>query len=113
MSQASGDKPLDPGAAQVIDKARRLMVIASLTTFIALAAVLGVIGYRVSQTVGSGPSTAMDAAALVPSGAKVVSTAIGEGRIAVTIEAGAAQEVRLFDLRTLQPAGRIRLTPKP
>ncbi|HET7850048.1 MAG TPA: hypothetical protein VFL51_13395 [Pseudolabrys sp.] len=113
MNEVSGDKPLDPGAARVIYKARRLMLIASLTTFIGLAAILGVIGYRVSQSVGSAPSAVVDAAAFVPPDAKVVSTAIGDGRLAVTVAAGGGQEVRLFDLRTLQPVGRIRLTPKP
>ncbi|HEX5508832.1 MAG TPA: hypothetical protein VFX37_10045 [Pseudolabrys sp.] len=112
MSQTSGEKPLDPTAAQTIQNARRLMLIASVTTFVALAAVLGVIGYRVSQSVGSVPSANKDAAVFVPPGAEVISTAIGDGRLAVTIETGGMQEVRLFDLRTLQPAGRIRLMPK-
>jgi hypothetical protein len=113
VSQTSGEKPLDPAAAQTIQNARRLMLIASVTTFVALAAVLGIIGYRVSQSGGSPPSANTDATAFVPPGARVISTAIGEGRLAVTVEAGGVQEVRLFDLRTLQPAGRIRLAPKP
>ncbi|MGC1467299.1 MAG: hypothetical protein WA792_16385 [Pseudolabrys sp.] len=113
MNQTSGENPLDPAAAQVIQKARRLMLIASLTTLIALAAVLVVIGYRVSRVGGSTPPPPPDVSALLPSGARVISTAIGEGRLAVTIEAGGAQEVRLFDLHTLQPVGRIALTPKP
>jgi len=114
LSQTSGENPLDPAAAQVIQKARRLMLIASLTTLIALAAVLVVIGYRVSRVGGSAPPPPPpDVSALLPSGARVISTAIGEGRLAVTIEAGGAQEVRLFDLHTLQSVGRIALTPKP
>lgn len=113
MTQTSGENPVDPAAAQVIHKARRLMLIASMTTLIALAAVLAVIGYRVSHGVGRASPPASDISALLPPGAKVISTAIGEGRLSVMIETNGAQEVRLFDLRTLQPAGRIQLVPKP
>jgi collagenase-like PrtC family protease len=42
----------DPEAARVIAKARRLMMIASLATLIAIAAVIGIIGYRVFKNEG-------------------------------------------------------------
>jgi len=113
LNQTSGENPVDPAAAQVIQKARRLMLIASLTTLIALAAVFIVIGYRVSRGGGSAPPPPPDVSALLPPGAKVISTAVGEGRLAVTIEASGGQEIRLFDLHTLRPAGRIQLTQKP
>ncbi|HWC92636.1 MAG TPA: hypothetical protein VG475_05905 [Pseudolabrys sp.] len=38
------DQPLDPQAAAHIARVRRLMMIASATTFLALAVVLAVIG---------------------------------------------------------------------
>ena len=41
------EKPLDPEAARIVARVRRLMMIASMTTFVAVAVVLGVIGYRV------------------------------------------------------------------
>ena len=56
----SGDdeKPLDPEAARIVAKVRRLMMIASLTTFIAVAVVIGVIGYRVFHQRGKGAAGA-------------------------------------------------------
>ncbi len=88
------------------------MMIASATTFIALAVVLGVIGYRVFRLEGSAPAIS-SADATLPAGAKVISTAIGDGHLAVTIETGAGIEIRLFDLRTLKPVGRLPFTIKP
>lgn len=79
---------------------------------IGIGAILGVIGYRVFRAEGSAPQ-APDVTAALPAGAKVISTAIGEGRLAVTIETNGAVEVRSFDLNTLQPMGRLRLAPKP
>jgi hypothetical protein len=38
----------------------------------------------------------------------VLSTAIGEGRIAVTLELNGKTEIRLFDLATLKPAGTLK-----
>ena len=49
------DKPLDPEAARFVAKLRRLMIIASATTFLAIAGVLAVIGYRVFTLEGSAP----------------------------------------------------------
>ena len=42
----NNEKPLDPEAARIVARVRRLMMIASMTTFVAVAVVLGVIGYR-------------------------------------------------------------------
>jgi hypothetical protein len=44
----------------------------------------------------------------LPAGAKVISTAIGEGRIAVTVDLNGKTEVLLFDVATLKPAGTIK-----
>jgi hypothetical protein len=114
----SDDKPLDPEQAQFVAKVRRLMMIASVTTFIALAAVFGVIGYRVFHWQGSAPPVppgppSPDRTAALPAGAKVLSTAVGEGRIVLTVEIGGAVELRTFDLNTLKPLGRVRLAPGP
>ena len=106
------DKPLDPEAARFVAKVRRLMLIASATTFLAVAVVLGVIGYRVFRLEGS-PSPAGEVAASLPAGAKVISSAVGDGRIVLTIEIAGATELRIFDLTTLRAVGRIPLAPKP
>jgi hypothetical protein len=106
-----GDKPLDPAAARVIARVRWLMLISGATTLVAIAAVVGVIGYRIYRSGGS--VTPPDVTALLPKGARVISTGVGQDRIAVTIEAGGAIEIHTFDLATLRPTGRLRLTPEP
>ena len=103
------DKPLDPETARLVAKVRRLMLVASLTTLVAIAAVVGVIGYRIFRE--ARPERPPDVAAVLPAGAKVLSSAIGEGRIALMIEVNGATELLTFDLNTLKPLGRTRLTP--
>jgi hypothetical protein len=108
MSDA--EKPLDPEAERAVAQVRNLMMIASATTFIAVAVVLGVIGYRVFHLEGRAPQSA-DVSATLPAGAKVISSAIGDGRIVLTVEINGAIELRTFDLNTLKALGRLRLAP--
>jgi hypothetical protein len=108
----SDDKPLDPQAAAAIARVRRLMMIASLTTFIALGFVFAVIGYRVFHWQGSAPPAAADISASLPAGAKVLSSAVGDGRVVLTVEVNGAVELRSYDLNTLKPLGRLRLAPE-
>jgi hypothetical protein len=105
------EKSPDPEAARVVAKVRRLMVIASVTTFIAVAAVLGVIGYRVFHLGGSASSPAAfaDVNVSLSAGAKVLSTAVGSDHIVVTVEVAGGIEVLTFDPDTLKPLGRLRL----
>jgi hypothetical protein len=113
MSTASADdeKPLDPAAASMMAKVRGLMVISGVTTMLAIAAVLGVIGYRVFTVEGS--ATAADVTALLPKGARVVAIAAAADRIVVTIELAGALEARTFDLKTLKLTGRLRFNTEP
>ena len=111
--QDDDEKPLDPEAARLVAKVRRLMVVASLTTFIAVAAVIGVIGYRVFRSEGRVQAVTPDVSGILPAGAKVLSSAIGDGRIVLTVEVNSAIELLSFDLNTLKPLGRVRLAPQP
>jgi hypothetical protein len=104
-------KPLDAAAASVVAKVRGLMLISGLTTFIAIAAVTGVIGYRVFHEPGSVANP--DVTALLPKGARVVSIAATADRMVVTIEVSGTLEARLFDAKTLAPAGRLRFATEP
>ena len=104
---ADDDQPLDPAAARMVAKVRWLMLISGVTTLVAIAAVIGVIGYRLFKAEGSAAASA-DVTALLPKGARIVSTAVAEDRIAVTIDTGGSIEIRTFDARTLKPAGRLR-----
>ncbi len=106
------EKPLDPEAARAVAQVRRLMMIASATTFLAVAVVLGVIGYRFFRGEGRAPVTA-GATATLPAGARIVSSAVGDGRIVLTVEVGGSIELRSFDLNTLKPLGRVRFATQP
>src|SRR5262249_38316908 len=85
---AGDDKPLDPAAAKIVARVRWLMLISGVTTFVGVAAILGVIGYRMFRAEGS--AAPADVTALLPKGARIVSTTVGEDRIAVTLEVGGA-----------------------
>lgn len=102
------ERPLSPEAERAIAKVRRLMVIASVTTFLAAAVVLGVIGYRVSRTEERAPDF-VDVSAALPAGAKVLSTAVSNDHIVVTIDVNGAVELLTFDPDTLKPLGRLQL----
>jgi hypothetical protein len=105
------EKPLDPAAAGIVAKVRWLMIISGVTTLVATAAVVGVIGYRVFRAEGS--AVAADVTAMLPKGARVVAISAGADRIVVTIELAGVLEARTFDLKTLAPAGRLRFATEP
>jgi hypothetical protein len=115
MSNPSADdEPLDPAAARMIARVRPMMLIAGLTTMLAIAAVLGVIGYRLFTLQGSATPSAMpDITASLPKGARVVATAAAGDRIVVTLEIAGRIEIRTFDLRSLRPVGRLQLRSEP
>jgi hypothetical protein len=108
---ADDDKTIDPAAERFVAKVRWLMLISGVTTMVAIAAVIGVIGYRIFKSEGSAAQA--DVTALLPKGARVVSTAVAEDRLAVTVDIGGAIEVRTFDLKTLKQVGRLRFATEP
>ena len=119
-SDIDGDpEPLTPEQEAAVAKVRRLMLMSSATLVIGMGAVFGVIGYKVF-TSGDKPAAAdgdasrpfLEAIDKLPSGARVVGTAMGNGQIVVTIEAGGATELRTYDPATLRPLGRLRLAPQ-
>jgi hypothetical protein len=103
--------PLDPGAAQVLARIRRLMAISLALTALAIAGVMLVVGYRLLSKEGS--AVPPDVTATLPKDARVLGTAVGEGRLVVTIEVEGQTEIRTFDARTLRPTGRLRLPTEP
>ncbi len=104
--------PLDSEAAAAIAKVRRMMIVIMAATFLAIAVVFMIIGYRLFHVKESAPRFA-DVTEMLPAGAKVVSTAVGADHIVVTIEVGGVTEIRTFDPDTLKPLGRLRLETKP
>jgi len=96
--------------AQLVARARTMMIISALTTALAIAAVVVVIGYRMFAL---GPATAGDNIITLPKGARVISTSASAGRLAVLFDIDGASELRTFDIKTLKETGRLRFTATP
>ena len=110
MTEAVAPEPT-PEQAALFARVRRLMLIAGLTTALAVAAVLIAIGYRVFRTEGS--TVAVDTTATLPKGARIVATGVARDRLVVTLNVAGATEIRTFDVRTLKPAGRLKFVTEP
>jgi len=106
----AGD-PAESAAAQVVARARIIMLISALTTMLAIGAVVAVIGYRMFA--GSGPVVVTDDTIALPKGARLTSTSASAGRLAVLIEVDGVKELRTFDIKTLKQTGRLRFTQEP
>ena len=94
------------------------MVISALTTALASAAVLGVIGYRIfhagrSAASPGAPGAVAAGIVTLPKGAKVVSTAAAGDLIVVTLDIAGTTEIRTFDAATLRETGRLRFATEP
>src|SRR5262245_30715445 len=76
-------------AAHMIARARLLMIVSGLTTLLALAAVIGVIGYRVFHAGGSAAAPG-EAVVALPKGARVIASTVADDRIVVTLDVGGA-----------------------
>jgi hypothetical protein len=97
----------------MVARVRWLMIISGLTTLIAIAAVTGVIGYRVFRAGGSSAAPAAEAIVTLPKGARVIASAVAADRIVLTLDIGGATEIRTFDVKTLKQTGRIRFATEP
>jgi hypothetical protein len=100
-----------PEQAALFARVRRLMLIAGLTTGLAIAAVLVAIGYRLFRAEGSVNSS--EITAVLPKNAKIVSTGVAGDRLVVTLDIGGATEIRTFDAHTLKLIGRLRFVNEP
>ncbi len=110
-SDLDDDKPLSAEQQKIVARVRWLMLLSGFATALGIAVVIGVIGYRVYR--GGGSAAPAEVTAMLPKGAKIVSTAVTEDRIAVTIDVAGSVEVRVFDLKTLQATGRLRFATEP
>jgi hypothetical protein len=100
----------ESAAAQLVARARVMMVISGLTTALAIAAVVTVIGYRMFA---GASAISGDGIITLPKGARVVSTVASAGRVVVLVDVDGATELRIFDIKTLKPVGRIRFATEP
>jgi hypothetical protein len=96
--------------ARLVARARVMMIIAGLTTALAIAAVVAVIGYRM---MAFGAVTATDSVVTLPKGARVISTSASAGRLVVLFEVDGASELRTFDIKTLKQTGQLRFSTAP
>jgi hypothetical protein len=110
MTEPEAPEPT-PEQAALFARVRRMMLIAGLTSALAVAAVLIAVGYRLFRTEGS--VVASDTTATLPKGARVVSTGVAGDRLVVTLDIGGSVEIRTFDAKTLKPAGRLRFASEP
>ena len=88
-----------PEQAALFARVRRLMLIAGLTTTLAVAAFLIAIGYRLFRSEGS--VAVAEITAVLPKGAKIVSTGVTGDRVVVTLEVGGATEIRTLDRKSV------------
>ena len=102
---------LTPEQAALFARVRRLMLIAGLTTGLAISAVLIAIGYRLFKAEGS-VNTA-EITAILPKGARIVATGVAGDRVMVTLDVDGVTEIRTFDAHTLKAAGRLRFVSEP
>jgi len=63
-----------------------------------------------TAVIGANPASAPQVQAVLPAGARVASTALGEGRLAVTFESDGEITTILFDAATLAEVGRVRFS---
>ena len=108
----AGSPEADAAATRLVARARWLMIISGLTTLIAIAAVIGVIGYRVFHGTGSAAPPGAGIV-MLPKGARVIATAVAGDHIVVTIDVGGATEIITFEAKTLKETGRIRFATEP
>ena len=112
MTETMASEPT-PEQAVLFARVRRLMLIAGLTTGLAIAAVLIAIGYRLFRSEGSVTAAATEITATLPKGARIVSTGIAGDRLVVTLDIAGVTEIRTFDARSLKPAGRLKFVSEP
>ena len=100
-----------PEQAALFARVRRMMMIAGLTTALAVAAVLIAIGYRLFRSEGS--AVTADVTATLPKGARILATGVAGDRLLVTLDIGGTTEIRSFDAHSLKPVGRLKFVSEP
>jgi hypothetical protein len=102
-----------PEQAALMARVRRMMLIAGLTSALAVAVVLIAVGYRLYRGEGSPAASSADIIATLPKGARIVSTAVAGERLVLTLDIAGVTEIRTFDAKTLKPAGKLKFVNEP
>lgn len=98
----------ESATAQLVSRARLMMMVSALTTVLAIGAVVAVVGYRLMTQTGT-----IDATVTLPKGARVIGSAGSGGRLGVLIQLDGATELRVYDLKTMKETGRLRFSAEP
>ena len=112
MTETVAPEPT-PEQAALFARVRRMMLIAGLTTALAVAAVLIAIGYRLFRGEGSvrrPRPTSPRRCRRAPASSR---PAVAGDRLVVTLDIGGATEIRTFDAKTLKPAGKLKFVSEP
>ncbi len=104
------DDELTPEQQRIVAKFRRFSTVSMLVMVLGVAAVMGVIGYRMLR---AKPLASGEVTALLPKGAKILATNVSGDVLVVTLDNGGSVEIRTFDVRTLAPAGTLRFAIQP
>ena len=110
MTETVAPEPTQEQAV-LFARVRRMMLIAGLTTALAVAAVLIAIGYRLFRTEGS--TVTSDITATLPKGARITATGTAGDRLVVALDVGGVTEIRTFDAHTLKATGRLKFANEP
>ena len=110
---ATATPEADADASRMVARVRLLMIISGLTTLIAIAAVVSVIGYRVYRAGESGGAASAEGIIALPKGARVIAATVAGDRAVVTLDVAGSTEIRTFDIKTLKETGRIRFATEP
>jgi hypothetical protein len=102
-----------PEQAALFARVRRMMMIAGLTSALAVVVVLIAVGYRLYHGEGSTTAASTDITATLPKGARIVATGVAGDRLVVTLDIGGVTEIRTFDAKTLKPAGKLKFVNEP
>jgi hypothetical protein len=113
----------DADAERLVARVRRLMLVSMAITVIAVGSVFSFIGYRIFKGEGAVEKKAdklPEASAIpnditlsLPRGARVIQSSVANDRLLITLEIDGKIEVRTFDVKTLQPAGRLNFSATP
>ncbi|GGF45454.1 hypothetical protein GCM10007301_01210 [Azorhizobium oxalatiphilum] len=95
----------------MVQKMRRFSMISGLIMALGVASILGVIGFRMMRS--KAPAKVGDITATLPKGARIVSTAVADRLLVVTLDVGGVPEIRTYDLNTLAPLGRLGFAVQP
>src|SRR3981081_899143 len=110
MTEIVAPEPTQEQAA-LFARVRRMMLVAGLTTALAVAAVLIAIGYRLFRAAGRAVAT--DTTATTPKGGPPIPTRAAGDRLMVTLDVGGVTEIRPFDAHTLKPTGQLKFANEP